>query len=107
MARAAEWWLGYVGIQDVVLLKVNARGRYAQYRVFDALSQNERMGNRLPAPVQAEGAWYSETDEPASITFNTRRVLSIPADCALPDGVNESIRVDLRAVLGRVANSID
>jgi hypothetical protein len=48
----------------------------------------------------------SQNAEPISITFDNRRILSIPAGQALPNGVNDVSVVNLRAVMHEVIESL-
>ncbi|KAF0741651.1 hypothetical protein Ae201684P_017494 [Aphanomyces euteiches] len=98
LTRAATWWAGYVGIQYVLLLKVNANATELEYRLYDIV-----IPGPLPDAPTANGiVRREEIPNPADIvSFSMRRVLSIPENEALPEQVNEVANVNLRRVLDR------
>ncbi|KAL8016283.1 hypothetical protein Plhal710r2_c026g0102311 [Plasmopara halstedii] len=102
LVEAAEWWCNYSGIQYVLLLKISSQGVQMRYALYDIA-----VLGMLPAPT-ASGAVYRRTrDQPAEkISFNMRRILSIPANQALPNGVNATAVVDLRIVMNLVIDSL-
>ncbi|KAL8001147.1 hypothetical protein Plhal703r1_c19g0085301 [Plasmopara halstedii] len=102
LVEAAEWWCNYSGIQYVLLLKISSQGVQMRYALYDIA-----VLGMLPAPT-ASGTFYRRTrDQPAeNISFNMRRILSIPANQALPNGVNATAVVDLRIVMNLVIDSL-
>ncbi|KAH9087673.1 hypothetical protein LEN26_019897 [Aphanomyces euteiches] len=99
LTRAARWWAGYIGIQYVLLLKVNANATELEYRLYNIV-----VPGPLPDAPTANGTVRrNEVPNPGDIvSFDMRRVLSIPADQALPEDVNDVANVNLRAVLNNV-----
>ncbi|KUF82571.1 hypothetical protein AM587_10003160 [Phytophthora nicotianae] len=102
LEEAAEWWCNYGGIQYILLLKISSQGVQMRYALYDIA-----VLGILPAPT-ASGTVYRRTrDQPAvNVTFNMRRILSIPANAALPNGVNATAVVDLRIVMNLVIDSL-
>ncbi|KUF95313.1 hypothetical protein AM588_10005487 [Phytophthora nicotianae] len=102
LEEAAEWWCNYGGIQYILLLKISPQGVQMRYALYDIA-----VLGILPAPT-ASGTVYRRTrDQPAvNVTFNMRRILSIPANAALPPGVNATAVVDLRIVMNLVIDSL-
>jgi hypothetical protein len=98
LEEAARWWLDYVGIQYILLLKVSPRGQSMKYRCYDL--------TQTPMRVSEERFSQSQNAEPINITFDNRRILSIPAGQALPNGVNDVSVVNLRAVMHGVIRSL-
>ncbi|DBA03210.1 TPA: hypothetical protein N0F65_003930 [Lagenidium giganteum] len=95
LVEAAEWWCNYSGIQYILLLKISPQGVQMQYALYEIAV----LGIQ-PAPT-ASGTFRRRTrDQPAeNVTFDMRRILSIPANAALPRGVSPTARVDLRIVM--------
>ncbi|KUF88760.1 hypothetical protein AM587_10000439 [Phytophthora nicotianae] len=102
LEEAAEWWCNYGGMQYILLLKISPQGVQMRYALYDIA-----VLGILPAPT-ASGTVYRRTrDQPAvNVTFNMRRILSIPANAALPNGVNATAVVDLRIVMNLVIDSL-
>ncbi|KUF82379.1 Carboxy-terminal domain RNA polymerase II polypeptide A small phosphatase 1 [Phytophthora nicotianae] len=102
LEEAAEWWCNYGGMQYILLLKISSQGVQMRYALYDIA-----VLGILPAPT-ASGTVYRRTrDQPAvNVTFNMRRILSIPANAALPNGVNATAVVDLRIVMNLVIDSL-
>ncbi|ETN16092.1 hypothetical protein PPTG_06317 [Phytophthora nicotianae INRA-310] len=102
LEEAAQWWCNYSGIQYVLLLKISPQGIQMRYALYDLA-----VLGILPAPT-ASGTVYRRTrDQPAvNVTFNMRRILSIPANEALPTGVHATAVVDLRTVMNLVIDSL-
>ncbi|ETO77040.1 hypothetical protein F444_07715 [Phytophthora nicotianae P1976] len=102
LEEAAEWWCNYAGMQYILLLKISSQGVQMRYALYDIA-----VLGILPAPT-ASGTVYRRTrDQPAvNVTFNMRRILSIPANAALPNGVNATAVVDLRIVMNLVIDSL-
>lgn len=99
---AAEWWCAYEGIQYILLLKISELGERLRYALYDITEP----GN-LPDPSVSGTIHRNSTGDPAAIvTFDMHRILSIPEDEALPDGVNPVARVDLRAVQNAVIRTL-
>ncbi len=98
LEEAARWWLDYVGIQYILLLKVSPKGQSMRYRLYDL--------THTPARISEESFRLNRNDEPINITFDNRRILSIPAGQALPNGVNEVSVVNLRAVMHQVIRNL-
>ncbi|KAG9409367.1 hypothetical protein AC1031_019620 [Aphanomyces cochlioides] len=96
LTRAATWWAGYVGMQYILLLQVNANATELEYRLYDIV-----IPGPLPDAPTANGTVRrNEVPNPGDIvSFNMRRVLSIPEDEALPEEVNEVANVNLRSVV--------
>ncbi|KAH9087671.1 hypothetical protein LEN26_019895 [Aphanomyces euteiches] len=103
LTSAATWWAGYIGIQYVLLLKVNANATELEYRLYDIV-----IPGPLPDAPTANGiVRREEMPNPADIvSFSMRRVLSIPENEALPEQVNEVANVNLRRVLDRAYLSL-
>ncbi|KAG9409361.1 hypothetical protein AC1031_019614 [Aphanomyces cochlioides] len=100
LTRAARWWVGYIGIQYILLLKVNATATELEYRQYAIVC----LGT-FPDPPTVSGVVRRDAPPDAvadSVAFNMRRILSIPAHDALPEGVNEAAVVNLRDVLNQV-----
>ncbi|KAG9409363.1 hypothetical protein AC1031_019616 [Aphanomyces cochlioides] len=99
LTRTATWWAGYVGIQYILLLKVNDDATELEYRLYDIV-----IPGPLPDAPTANGTVRrNEAPNPGDIvSFNMRRILSIPVDQALPERVNDFADVDLRNVLNIV-----
>ncbi|GMF36364.1 unnamed protein product [Phytophthora lilii] len=89
---AARWWCGYAGIQYVLLLKISAPGTQIRYALYDSTTR--------PTPTirpTASGIFrHKAAGAAVNVTFDMRRILSIPANKALPTGVNATAVVDLR-----------
>ncbi|POM74870.1 Hypothetical protein PHPALM_8099 [Phytophthora palmivora] len=102
LVEAAEWWCNYSGIQCILLLKISPQGVQMRYALYDIA-----VLGILPAPT-ASGTVYRRTrDQPAvNVTFDMHRILSIPANQALPNGVNATAVVDLRTVMNLVIGSL-
>ncbi|KAH9087674.1 hypothetical protein LEN26_019898 [Aphanomyces euteiches] len=103
LTRSARWWAGYVGIQYILLLKVNAAATELEYRLYDIV-----IPGSLPDAPTANGVVRrEEMPNPGDfVSFNMRRVLSVPTDQALPDQVKDFTDVDLRVVLNAVYASV-
>ncbi|GMF12764.1 unnamed protein product [Phytophthora lilii] len=99
---AARWWCGYAGIQYVLLLKISAPGTQIRYALYDSTTR--------PTPTirpRASGICRNNAAGAAvNVTFDMRRILSIPANQALPTGVNATAVVDLRTVMNLVIRSL-
>ena len=99
---AARWWCCYDGIQYVLLLKVSDTGTEMRYALYDITA----LGT-LPAPIASGTFERNSTGQPAAtITFDMRRILSIPANRALPADVNPTAVVDLRAFMDRIIDNL-
>ncbi|GMF22543.1 unnamed protein product [Phytophthora lilii] len=99
LEAAAQWWCNYSGIQYILLLKFSPQGIQMRYALYDIA-----VLGTLPAPT-ASGTVYR--DQPAvNVTFDMRRILSIPANQALPTGVTATAVVDLRIVMNLVIDSL-
>jgi hypothetical protein len=98
LEEAARWWLDYVGIQYILLLKVSPRGQSMTYRLYDL--------THTPMRVSEERFQQTRNGDPINITFDNRRILSIPDGQALPNGVNDISIVNLRAVMHQVIRSL-
>ncbi|KAG9409366.1 hypothetical protein AC1031_019619 [Aphanomyces cochlioides] len=87
----------------VLLLKVNADVTELEYRLYDIV-----VPGPLPNAPTANGTVRrNEVPNPGDIvSFNMRPVLSIPAEQALPEDVNDVANVNLRAVLNKVYRSL-
>ncbi|KAL8001174.1 hypothetical protein Plhal703r1_c19g0085571 [Plasmopara halstedii] len=102
LVEAAEWWCNYSGIQYVLLLKISSHGVQMRYALYDIA-----VLGMLPAPTASGTVSRRTRDQPAeNISFNMRRILSIPANQALPNGVNAIAVVDLRIVMNLVIDSL-
>ncbi|KAF4033649.1 putative Uma2 domain-containing protein [Phytophthora infestans] len=99
---AARWWCGYTGIQYVLLLKISAPGTQIRYALYDSTTR--------PHPTirpTASGTFrHAAAGAAVNVTFDMRRILSIPPNAALPPGVNPTARVDLRIVMDLVIDSL-
>jgi hypothetical protein len=56
--------------------------------------------------VRGGGFRRNQNARPVNITFDNRRILSIPAGLGLPNGVNAVSVVDLRAIMHEVIRSL-
>jgi hypothetical protein len=103
LTRAARWWCGYAGIQYILLLKVSAPGTQIQFALYDIVALDT-----LPAPtMQGTFRICNNPNPPAvNVNFDMHRILSIPADQGLPNGVNPVAVVNLRTVMDQVIDSI-
>ncbi|KAK1936783.1 hypothetical protein P3T76_010218 [Phytophthora citrophthora] len=103
LMEAARWWFGYTGIQYVLLLKVSAPGTQIRYELYDSTTR--------PHPTIRPTAWgtfrHAAAGAAANVTFDMRRILSIPPNAALPNGVNAIAVVDLRTVMNLVIDSLE
>ncbi|GMF27560.1 unnamed protein product [Phytophthora lilii] len=100
LVEAAEWWCNYSGIQYILLLKISPQGVQMRYALYDIA-----VHGILPA----SGTFRRRTrDQPAvDVSFDMRRILSIPPNAALPPGVSPTARVDLRIVMNLVIDSLE
>ncbi|CAK4110129.1 unnamed protein product [Aphanomyces euteiches] len=96
--RTVSDWVT-LAVEYVLLLKVNANATELEYRLYDIV-----VPGPLPNAPTANGTVRrNEVPNPGDIvSFDMRRVLSIPADQALPEDVNDVANVNLRAVLNNV-----
>ena len=85
-------------------MKADENGTELEYRLFDTV---------LPGILPAQPAAHAtiQVGAPANpaediVTFDMRRILSIPATEALPQGVHPEAAVNLRNVLDQVFVSI-
>ncbi|KAF4140522.1 hypothetical protein GN958_ATG10241 [Phytophthora infestans] len=103
LEAAAQWWCDYSGIQYILLLKISPQGVQMRYALYDIA-----VLGTLPAPT-ASGTFRRRTrSHPAvNVSFDMRRILSIPPNAALPPGVNPEARVDLRIVMNLVIDSLE
>ncbi|KAE9227815.1 hypothetical protein PF004_g11259 [Phytophthora fragariae] len=102
LEEAARWWCNYSGIQYILLLKISATGIQMQYALYDIAT----LGT-LPAPTASGTFRRNNTGQPpANVSFDMHRILSIPANQALPPGVNPIALVDLRVVMHLVIISL-
>jgi hypothetical protein len=99
---AAKWWCGYAGIQYVLLLKISAPGTQIRYALYDSTTRPHPMIRATARGIFQEDA----TEAAVNVTFDMRRILSIPANQALPVGVNAIAVVDLRTVMNLVIRSL-
>ena len=107
LERAARWWYGYTGIQYILLLKVGPKGQSMRYRLYDVIANPMRRRGYLPATPHQEGHFRRNRNGPVeNITFDNRRILSIPAGLPLPVGVNAFSVVNLRDVMDVVILSL-
>ncbi|KAH9111734.1 hypothetical protein LEN26_006863 [Aphanomyces euteiches] len=105
LERAAIWWLNYIGMEYVLLIKVTERARSMTYRLYDI--QDYAHPNQLP-PASAQGPFqYRRNGLPINITFDNRRLLSLQQAANLPPGVNPTTVINLRAVMREVIESIN
>ncbi|KAF4131700.1 hypothetical protein GN958_ATG19103 [Phytophthora infestans] len=99
---AARWWCGYTGIQYVLLLKISAPGTQIRYALYDSTTR--------PHPTirpTASGTFrHAAAGAAVNVTFDMRRILSIPPNAALPPAVSPTARVDLRIVMDLVIDSL-
>jgi hypothetical protein len=103
LVEAAEWWCRYSGIQYILLLKISRPGTQIRYALYDIA-----IPGTLPAPTASATFRRRNTSQPAvNVTFDMRRILSIPANQALPTGVNATAVVDLRTVMNLVIRSLN
>jgi hypothetical protein len=102
LEEAARWWCNYSGIQYILLLKISRTGIQMRYALYDIATLGV-----LPAPT-ASGTFRrrNAAQPPVNVSFDMHRVLSIPANQALPPGVNPIAVVDLRIVMDRVIDSL-
>jgi hypothetical protein len=99
---AAQWWCNYSGIQYILLLKVSRPGTQIRYALYDIA-----VLGTLPAPTASGTFRRRTTAQPAvNVSFDMHRILSIPANQALPTGVNAYAVVDLRTVMNLVIRSL-
>ncbi|KAE8894142.1 hypothetical protein PF003_g21902 [Phytophthora fragariae] len=102
LEEAAQWWCNYSGIQYILLLKISATGIQMRYALYDIAT----LGT-LPAPTTSGTFRRNNTGQPpANVSFDMHRILSIPANQALPPGVNTTALVDLRVVMNLVIISL-
>ena len=101
LERAALWWCHYIGIQYILLLKVSASAMQIEYRLYDIVTP----GN-LPPPLHHRIRLRNPERPADSVTFDMRRILSIPAYQPLPNGVNQHAVVNLRTVMNNVISSL-
>ncbi|ETP00575.1 hypothetical protein F441_22031, partial [Phytophthora nicotianae CJ01A1] len=102
LETAAQWWCGYAGIQYILLLKVSRPGTQITYRLYEI-----NIPQCLPPPSATGIIRRRNRPRPAdSVTFNMRRILSIPANQPLPNGLNPNAVVDLRIVMEQVIDTI-
>ncbi|GMF49253.1 unnamed protein product [Phytophthora fragariaefolia] len=102
LVEAAQWWCNYSGIQYILLLKISPKGIQMRYALYDIA-----VLGTLPAPTASGEFRQRTTAQPAvNVTFDMHRILSIPANQALPTGVNANAVVDLRAVMNLVIRSL-
>ncbi len=122
LQKAALWWYGYRGIQYILLLQISGDARDMTYHLYDVPNAPLRQHNidgqnvRLLTPLQvtralpeyptSRGAFHcNQRGTPEYVTFDNRRILSIPEDKDLPAGVNEETIVNLRDVMQQVLES--
>jgi hypothetical protein len=122
LQKAALWWYGYRGIQYILLLQISEDARDMAYHLYDVpntpLRQpyNDGQNVRLLTPLQVtralpehptiRGAFHcNRRGEPELVTFDNRRILSIPVNEDLPTGVNEETVINLREVMQQVLES--
>ncbi|GMF46278.1 unnamed protein product [Phytophthora lilii] len=102
LKAAARWWCGYTGIQYVLLLKISAPGTQIRYALYDSTTR--------PHPTirpTARGTFrHAAAGAAVNVTFDMHRILSIPANQAVPNGVNAIAVVDLRTVMNLVIRSL-
>ncbi|KAF4140015.1 hypothetical protein GN958_ATG10765 [Phytophthora infestans] len=100
---AARWWCGYTKIQYLLLLKISAPGTQIRYALYDSTTR--------PHPTirpTASGTFrHAAAGAAVNVTFDMRRILSIPPNAALPPGVSSTARVDLRIVMDLVIDSLE
>jgi hypothetical protein len=101
--EAAEWWCNYSGIQYILLLKISPQGVQMRYALYEIA-----VLGILPAPA-GSGTFRRRTrDQPAvDVSFDMRRILSIPANAALPRAVSRTARVYLRIVMNLVIDNLE
>ncbi|EEY55362.1 uncharacterized protein PITG_09302 [Phytophthora infestans T30-4] len=80
LEAAAQWWCDYSGIQYILLLKVSRQGIQMRYALYDIA-----VLGTLPAPTASGTFRRRTTAQPAvNVSFDMRRILSIPSNAALP-----------------------
>ncbi|KAF4145743.1 hypothetical protein GN958_ATG05060 [Phytophthora infestans] len=91
LEAAAQWWCDYSGIQYILLLKVSRQGIQMRYALYDIA-----VLGTLPAPTASGTFRRRTTAQPAvNVSFDMRRILSIPSNAALPpDRSSSSTRTD-------------
>ncbi|GMF25789.1 unnamed protein product [Phytophthora lilii] len=99
---AAKWWCGYAGIQYVLLLKISASGTQIRYALYDSTTRP----TPTIRPTASETFRHNVAGAAVNVTFDMRRILSIPANQALLTGVNATAVVDLRTVMNLVIRSL-
>ncbi|ETP11497.1 hypothetical protein F441_12988, partial [Phytophthora nicotianae CJ01A1] len=97
LEAAAQWWCNYSGIQYILLLKISPQGIQTRYALYDIA-----VLGTLPAPTASGTFRHNAAAAAANVSFDMRRILSIPANQALPTGVNATAVVDLRVVMNFV-----
>jgi hypothetical protein len=110
--RAFEWY-HYPGIKYILLISVNAAESCVSYEFYDVSLhdlQQDAAGNEI-LPTHPDTAIqmfrYSARltangTSPHTITLNSRRLLGIPTNQPLPQGVPPHVAVHLRDVLDAV-----
>ncbi|ETI31413.1 hypothetical protein F443_21604 [Phytophthora nicotianae P1569] len=101
LEEAAQWWCNYSGIQYVLLLKISPQGIQMRYALYDLAE----LGI-LPAPTASGTFRHNAAGAAVNVTFDMHRILSIPANRALPTGVHATAVVDLRTVMNLVIDSL-
>jgi hypothetical protein len=101
LERAAEWWCTYSGIQYILLLKISRTGIQMEYALYDIA-----IRGTLPVPIAHDKIYRNNTGQPVYVSFDMRRILSIPRNAALPPGVNVTALVDLRLVMDLVIKNL-
>ncbi|DBA03067.1 TPA: hypothetical protein N0F65_003314 [Lagenidium giganteum] len=84
-------------------MKIRAPGTQIRYALYDSTTR--------PHPTirpTASGTFRRAAAGAAkNVTFDMRRILSIPPNAALPLGVSPTVRVDLRIVMNLVIDSLE
>ncbi|KUF77430.1 hypothetical protein AM587_10002007 [Phytophthora nicotianae] len=101
LEEAAQWWCNYSGIQYVLLLKISPQGIQMRYALYDLA-----VLGILPAPTASGTFRHNAAGAAVNVSFDIHRILSIPANEALPTGVHATAVVDLRTVMNLVIDSL-
>ncbi|DAZ96339.1 TPA: hypothetical protein N0F65_007989 [Lagenidium giganteum] len=91
-----------VGRSQSWLLKISAPGTQIRYALYDSTTRP----HPTIRPTARGTSRHAAAGAAVNVTFDMRRILSIPANQALPNGVNAIAIVDLRTVMNLVIRSL-
>ncbi|POM65745.1 Hypothetical protein PHPALM_18497 [Phytophthora palmivora] len=76
LEQAVRWWLGYPGIEYVLLLKISARAQQMRYALYDSSTD-------AIIPTASDTFRRRANGAAVNVTFDMRRILAMPANVAL------------------------